>query len=111
MVSWGIVTVCTAAVSSYTGLIVCRIMLGVAEAGFFRKSPFTTFVKQLETDRSFFVLFTAGVIYYFCFWYKANERATRMAIFSASIAVAGCALFCLDHSSFIFFRFLTISST
>ncbi|GAA5984017.1 hypothetical protein JCM5350_004993 [Sporobolomyces pararoseus] len=66
MVSWGIVTVCTAAVSSYTGLIVCRIMLGVAEAGFF-----------------------PGVIYYFCFWYKANERATRMAIFSASIAVAG----------------------
>ncbi|GAA5902321.1 uncharacterized protein JCM6883_001368 [Sporobolomyces salmoneus] len=66
MVSWGIVTVCTAAVSSYTGLIICRIFLGIAEAGFF-----------------------PGMIYYLCFWYKANERATRMAIFSASVTVAG----------------------
>ncbi|GAA5836050.1 hypothetical protein JCM5353_003494 [Sporobolomyces roseus] len=66
MVSWGIVTVCTAAVSSYTGLIVCRVFLGIAEAGFF-----------------------PGIIYYLCFWYKADERATRMAIFSASVAVSG----------------------
>jgi len=35
MVSWGIVTICTAAVSSYEGLIICRVFLGVAEAGFF----------------------------------------------------------------------------
>jgi hypothetical protein len=42
MVSWGIVTICTAAVSSYEGLIVCRVFLGVAEAGFFvRASPYT----------------------------------------------------------------------
>ena len=33
MVSWGIVTICTAAVSSYTGLIICRIFLGICEAG------------------------------------------------------------------------------
>ncbi|GAA5883702.1 hypothetical protein JCM16303_004778 [Sporobolomyces ruberrimus] len=66
MVSWGIVTICTAAVSSYTGLIICRIFLAVAEAGFF-----------------------PGVIYYLCFWYKSNERATRMAIFSASVAASG----------------------
>ncbi|GAA5865042.1 hypothetical protein JCM3774_003948 [Rhodotorula dairenensis] len=66
MVSWGIVTICTAAVSSYTGLIICRIFLGICEAGFF-----------------------PGVIYYLCFWYKANERATRMSIFSASVAVSG----------------------
>jgi hypothetical protein len=35
MVSWGIVTICTAAVSSYKGLIICRVFLGAAEAGFF----------------------------------------------------------------------------
>lgn len=35
MVSWGIVTICTAAVTSYEGLIVVRIFLGIAEAGFF----------------------------------------------------------------------------
>lgn len=26
---------------------------------------------------------------YLCFWYKPNERATRMAIFAGSVAVAG----------------------
>jgi hypothetical protein len=29
------VTCCTAAVSTYEGLIICRIFLGIAEAGFF----------------------------------------------------------------------------
>ncbi|KAI5476239.1 hypothetical protein MNV49_007939 [Pseudohyphozyma bogoriensis] len=66
MVSWSIVTICTAAVSTYGGLIVCRIFLGIMEAGFF-----------------------PGVIMYLCFWYKTSERATRMSIFSASVAVSG----------------------
>lgn len=35
MVSWGIVTICTAAVSTYAGLLIVRIFLGLAEAGFF----------------------------------------------------------------------------
>lgn len=35
MVSWGIVTICTAAVSTYGGLLAVRFMLGLAEAGFF----------------------------------------------------------------------------
>lgn len=38
MVSWGIVTICTAAVTTYEGLIICRVFLGVAEAGFFVSS-------------------------------------------------------------------------
>ncbi|WVR05046.1 hypothetical protein IAU60_002058 [Kwoniella sp. DSM 27419] len=66
MVSWGIVTICSAAVSSYTGLIICRVFLGIAEAGFF-----------------------PGIMMYLCFWYKPSERGTRMAIFSASVSVAG----------------------
>jgi len=35
MVSWGIVTICTAAVSTYAGMVVCRIFIGITEAGFF----------------------------------------------------------------------------
>ena len=66
MVSWGIVTICTAAVSTYGGLLVCRIFLGLAEAGFF-----------------------PGIMMYLCFWYKPEERATRMAIFASSVAVSG----------------------
>jgi MFS family permease len=66
MVSWGIVTICTAAVTTYGGLIAVRIFLGIAEAGFF-----------------------PGVMMYLCFWYTPEERATRMAIFASSVAVAG----------------------
>lgn len=35
MVSWGIITICTAAVTTYEGLLIVRIFLGLAEAGFF----------------------------------------------------------------------------
>ncbi|KAH7142154.1 major facilitator superfamily transporter [Dactylonectria macrodidyma] len=66
MVTWGIITICTAAVTTYEGLLVVRIFLGLAEAGFF-----------------------PGVMMYLCFWYKPEERATRMAIFASSVAVAG----------------------
>ena len=66
MVSWGIVTICTAAVTTYGGLLACRIFLGLAEAGFF-----------------------PGIMMYLCFWYKPEERATRMAIFASSVAVSG----------------------
>lgn len=34
-ITWGIVTMATAAVKSYGGLIAARIALGIAEAGFF----------------------------------------------------------------------------
>jgi MFS family permease len=66
MISWGIVTICTSAVSSFAGLLVVRFFLGVAEAGFF-----------------------PGVVMYLCYWYKPSERATRLAIFAGSVAVAG----------------------
>ncbi|TKX24868.1 MFS transporter-like protein 43 [Elsinoe australis] len=66
MISWGVVTICTASVSTYGGLLVARFFLGLAEAGFY-----------------------PGVIMYLCFWYKPSERATRMAIFAGSVAVAG----------------------
>jgi MFS family permease len=66
MISWGIITICTAAVSSFGGLLAIRFFLGVAEAGFF-----------------------PGVVMYLCYWYKPSERATRLAIFAGSVAVAG----------------------
>lgn len=66
MLSWGIVTACQAAVTSYGGLIACRVFLGLAEAGFY-----------------------PGCIFYLTFFYKAEERAQRMAIFAGSVAVSG----------------------
>lgn len=66
MVTWGIVTACQAAISSYEGLVICRVFLGLAEAGFY-----------------------PGCIFYLTFWYKPQERAQRMAIFAGSVAVSG----------------------
>ncbi|KAI8803807.1 major facilitator superfamily domain-containing protein [Cladochytrium replicatum] len=66
MITWGIVTMCTAAVSTYEGLVACRVFLGLAEAGFF-----------------------PSALFYLCFWYKPSERASRMALFAASVSVAG----------------------
>lgn len=88
MVSWGIVTICTAAVSSYGGLIGCRLALGAAEAGFF--VGFRVKIDSTEGSKSSVLMWRQpGIICYLCFWYKPAERGTRMAIFSASIAVAG----------------------
>ncbi|KAJ1548408.1 hypothetical protein HK405_003322 [Cladochytrium tenue] len=66
MISWGIVATCTAFVTNFGGLLACRLILGCMEAGFF-----------------------PGVLMYLCFWYKPSERATRMSIFAASVALAG----------------------
>lgn len=66
MISWGIITICTSAVHNFGGLLAIRFFLGVAEAGFF-----------------------PGCVMFLCYWYKPAERATRMAIFAGSVAVAG----------------------
>ncbi|TIB80376.1 MFS general substrate transporter [Wallemia mellicola] len=63
---WGAITICTAAVNNYAGMIAIRIAMGIAEAGFF-----------------------PGCIYYFAFWYKPSERATRMAIFASFTSLSG----------------------
>ena len=66
MVTWGIISTCMAAVKDFKGLITCRILLGVAEAGFF-----------------------PGIIYYLSFWYKKSEQALRVAVFLCSATLAG----------------------
>ncbi|TIC18759.1 MFS general substrate transporter [Wallemia mellicola] len=63
---WAAITLCTAAVNNYAGMIAIRIAMGIAEAGFF-----------------------PGCIYYFTFWYKPSERATRMAIFASFTSLSG----------------------
>lgn len=65
MVSWGIVTVCTAFVSSPTSLYIMRFLLGAAEAGFF-----------------------PGVILYLTYWLPASYRARMVAIFMVAIPTA-----------------------
>ncbi|WWC95607.1 hypothetical protein V866_002472 [Kwoniella sp. B9012] len=65
-VLWGVVTMCTAACSTFGGLVACRICLAIAEAGFF-----------------------PGIIMYLCFWYKPEERGSRIALFLGFVSVSG----------------------
>jgi MFS family permease len=35
MVFWGVVTVCQGTTQSFAGLVICRVIIGALEAGFF----------------------------------------------------------------------------
>ena len=66
MVSWGLVTCATAAVTGLWGFSTMRILLGIAEAGFF-----------------------PGIILYLTYWVPSRERARMMALFIAASPLAG----------------------
>lgn len=65
MISWGLVSALTACVVGPTSFFAARILLGVAEAGFF-----------------------PGIIYYMTAWYPAAVRARVVAGFMLAIPVA-----------------------
>jgi ACS family tartrate transporter-like MFS transporter len=65
MISWGLIACAMALVRSETGFYVMRLLLGVAEAGFF-----------------------PGIILYLTYWFPAAERARIIALFMASVPLA-----------------------
>ncbi|CRJ82785.1 hypothetical protein BN1708_009033 [Verticillium longisporum] len=65
VISVGLVAMSTSAVSNFSTLLLARFFSGAAEAGF-----------------------SSAVMMHLCFWYKPEERATRMAIFASSVALA-----------------------
>ncbi|HEV3145696.1 MAG TPA: MFS transporter [Gemmataceae bacterium] len=66
MITWGFVSCATAAVTGPYSFYAVRILLGVAEAGFF-----------------------PGIILYLTYWFPARERAKILALFMTGIAVSG----------------------
>jgi MFS transporter, ACS family, tartrate transporter len=66
MISWGLVSCATLAVTGPWSFYAVRTLLGVAEAGFF-----------------------PGIILYLTYWFPARERARVMALFMTAIAFAG----------------------
>jgi sugar phosphate permease len=58
MVTWGLVAAGFAWVTSDTGFLTLRVLLGIAEAGFF-----------------------PGIIYFFTFWFTARRRSSVMGLF------------------------------
>jgi ACS family tartrate transporter-like MFS transporter len=66
MVSWGLITCAMMAVTGPWGFYALRVLLGVAEAGFF-----------------------PGVILYLTYWFPARERARAVAFFMAASPLTG----------------------
>ncbi|KYK54721.1 putative MFS transporter [Drechmeria coniospora] len=65
-VAWGVIATLTGLVQSYAGLVACRLLLGVVEAGLF-----------------------PGLTLYLTFFYTKNELALRVGYLFVSAAVAG----------------------
>ncbi|KAG8740003.1 hypothetical protein FRC10_004843 [Ceratobasidium sp. 414] len=65
MVSWGTIMTLMGLVKSYTGLMIARVFLGIAEGGLF-----------------------PGIAFYITLWYRRSETGTRMAIYYAAAAAA-----------------------
>jgi len=66
MITWGLVSCATMAVTGPWSFFTVRILLGVAEAGFF-----------------------PGIILYLTYWFPARERAKMLALFMTGNAVSG----------------------
>jgi ACS family tartrate transporter-like MFS transporter len=66
VISWGLVSAATTLVTGPASFCTVRILLGVAEAGFF-----------------------PGIIYYLTYWFPAAQRTRALAAFMAGNAVAG----------------------
>jgi D-galactonate transporter len=65
MLTWGVVSAATAFISGGTGFYVVRLLLGVAEAGFF-----------------------PGIIFYLTLWFPAVYRARMIGLFMAAIPLS-----------------------
>lgn len=66
MLGWGIVTMCQGLSESFAGLLVCRILIGILEAGFF-----------------------PGCVYLISMFYKRHELQWRINLFFSASIVAG----------------------
>lgn len=66
MMAWGVTMTLMGLVTSYAGLLACRMALGIAEGGLF-----------------------PGVTFYITMWYRRHECGLRMAIFFSAATLAG----------------------
>src|SRR5882757_10735409 len=81
LITWGLVAAASAFVHTAPQLYVARFLLGVAEAGFF-----------------------PGIIIYLTYWFRAQDQAASVALFTAAIPVsyligAPLSTWIMDHAT------------
>lgn len=64
MFAWGVVTICQGVTQSFAGLVVCRVIIGGLEAGFFPGCLYliSMFYKRHELQWRFNLFFSASII-------------------------------------------------
>ncbi|OAL36975.1 hypothetical protein AYO20_03744 [Fonsecaea nubica] len=64
MLGWGVITICQGVTQSFAGLVVCRVIIGVFEAGFFPGCLYliSMFYKRHELQWRFNLFFSAAII-------------------------------------------------
>ena len=77
----GAITLLQCTVYNFAGLLVCRLIMGIFEAGFFGTSAPLAHHRLLTHP--------AGVIFYLTQFYKRNEIAFRLSIFYGMVTIAG----------------------
>ncbi|KAJ6512508.1 MFS general substrate transporter [Mycena sanguinolenta] len=80
MVTWGIVTCCIAATTSYGGLITTRVLVGALEAGYFPCIYVEILSSCQEID---------DFQYFWTFWYTPAELAIRVAALYSMSSLSG----------------------
>jgi MFS family permease len=88
MFFWGVTTVCQGVVSSYGGYIVCRVFLGVFEAGVFPGEIDSRLISKSAygCDSN---LNDSGCAYLISMYYKRFELQKRLVLFFTSSMLAG----------------------
>jgi sugar phosphate permease len=66
MVCWGLIMLCMGFVHNLSGLLACRVFLGIAEGGLF-----------------------PGVNFFITMWYRRTECGLRLAVFFSAATMAG----------------------
>jgi MFS family permease len=79
--SAGVITICQGCTQSFAGLVVCRVLLGVFEAGFVPGPYFPTF--------QYVILLSLGAIYLISMYYKRHELQLRVNVFFSASILAG----------------------
>ncbi len=88
LVGFGIASICTAAVSTFGGLMACRVIIGLFEGGFL-PTCVLPFLRTVYLDESYQLIWgTNRVVVYLSTFYNRQQLAGRFAIFYAASALA-----------------------
>lgn len=83
-IAWGLVSALTSQVKNYSGIVICRFVLGLVEAPFFAGKLDCTLDDCVPSN-----LTSKGILFYLSKWYTKKELNLRMSIFYSGSLISG----------------------